>query len=492
MSLIEGEEMIKYSIYQQAIIDVYTTTNQNIVIEAAPGSGKTFMLCELAKKTPISKQSLFCCFNKSIATELGSKLPFHMKAMTLHSLGMRTLLKYHGINLTVQEDKTFILCKKIVDYKGIERSKQNQYMYTLCQLVNLYRINTLSKAEELIEVGPQYDLVVSDKDVKNVETIMEYLNEYNRNLTGGSYIDFTDMLWLCKDLPSSAFQKYDVVFFDECQDANLLQMNMIEKVIKPNGRFVIVGDKKQCIYSFAGASLEVFQKFENKPNTTVLPLSVTYRCAKKITAEANTIFNEMESFAELPEGEVKRKGCREEIEEGDYVLCRNNRPLVEMYIYLLSNHKKANIYGRDYGEQLVKMLSGLEDCSLEEVKTNLDEKRNLIIQQLMEKGFQNPQLHPKVGKFDEIYSILCLLFEIVDSVPETIEKINQMFTNKLNEGVTLMTIHRSKGLENNRVFFLCPKLIPSPYANSHQLLYSERCLYYVAVTRAKNTLVYLE
>ena len=54
-----------------------------------------------------------------------------------------------------------------------------------------------------------------------------------------------------------------------------------------------------------------------------------------------------------------------------------------------------------------------------------------------------------------------------------------------------MTIHKSKGLENDNVFFLAPELIPSRYATQPWQLEQERNLAYVAITRAKTSLIYV-
>ena len=58
--------------------------------------------------------------------------------------------------------------------------------------------------------------------------------------------------------------------------------------------------------------------------------------------------------------------------------------------------------------------------------------------------------------------------------------------------VILSTIHKSKGLEADRVFFMLRKEIPSKYAMTKEELFSEKCLNYVAVSRAKNELVYID
>jgi superfamily I DNA/RNA helicase len=55
----------------------------------------------------------------------------------------------------------------------------------------------------------------------------------------------------------------------------------------------------------------------------------------------------------------------------------------------------------------------------------------------------------------------------------------------------LSTIHKAKGLENDRIFFLCPELIPSKYATQPWQYEQEANLKYVAITRAKQELIYV-
>ena len=53
----------------------------------------------------------------------------------------------------------------------------------------------------------------------------------------------------------------------------------------------------------------------------------------------------------------------------------------------------------------------------------------------------------------------------------------------------MMTIHKSKGLENDRVFLCRLDLIPSKFAVTQSQLDQERNLLYVGITRAKRELV---
>ena len=57
--------------------------------------------------------------------------------------------------------------------------------------------------------------------------------------------------------------------------------------------------------------------------------------------------------------------------------------------------------------------------------------------------------------------------------------------------ISLCTIHKSKGLENKRIFFLNPELIPSKFATQPWQLLQESNLRYVGITRAIESLIYL-
>jgi len=68
--------------------------------------------------------------------------------------------------------------------------------------------------------------------------------------------------------------------------------------------------------------------------------------------------------------------------------------------------------------------------------------------------------------------------------------IKGIFSDEV-KGIILSTIHKAKGLENDRIFFLAPELIPSKYATQPWQYEQEQNLFYVAVTRAKHELIYV-
>ena len=95
-----------------------------------------------------------------------------------------------------------------------------------------------------------------------------------------------------------------------------------------------------------------------------------------------------------------------------------------------------------------------------------------------------------MAKLKEKVSIIEILYKrFPGSFLALKQKIKNIFSDD-KTGIILSTIHKSKGLEAKRVFFLNPELIPSKFAKTPKALYAEDCLKFVAITRAKEELVY--
>lgn len=482
--------MVKHSKYQKNIFTAFNTTNDNLFIEADPGSGKSYTILQLAKQVPGYKKSIMLAFNKSIAEELKTKVPSGVDVSTIHSLAFRVLRRNVSGNFKLQEIKNWIIGKKILPnyFPGKDQKKQSAYLFTINRLVDLYRMNLVNKSEESItKLADDYSVDYKKTEIKDTIKLIDYLEKYNTKDHRGSevLIDFTDMLWLANNLVDDEdFPKYDVVFVDEVQDLNPLQKSLIMKLIKRGGRFVCVGDPKQSIYSFMGSSLKSFNEFKDLPNTKTFPLSVCYRCGSRIIEEANKIFPGTESFEGNEEG-IVRKGKLSEVKPGDMVICRNNLPLVETYLKFLELGKKSHIMGRDFGKSLLTMIDKIDDIS--DFERMLKNK----VKELQEKGIHQPYFHKSfVALKEKIEIIKILLIRNQNSLEKVSKLLNFLFSDKNTQGdIILMTGHKAKGLESDRVFWLWPELIPSEYAKTETEFYQEKCLKYVITTRAKKELV---
>lgn len=483
---------MRLSQYAKEIEICYMNTNKNIFISASAGSGKTTTSVHLAKITPTYKKILFLAFNRSIVDELEVRVPKHVEVRTIHGKACSVLKSSKIVKWKISENKNFGMLIKVMDPRKFDNKHKlmNTCCFDCCKLYDLVRLNLIdiNDDEAIIEVGERWGLLVGENELLYTRKLYQ-LNEKAAEKLNDSNgkIDFLDMLWLAyTKVDPNDFPKYDVVFCDESQDISPLQRELILRMIKRNGRLITVGDFSQAIYSFQGASTDSFRFFMERENTEVLKLPISYRCAKNIVLEARPYTDHIEWRDGAPDG-IVRMGKMREIKSGDMVICRNNKPLIELFIYLLKNGIKSRILGRNFGSNLISMME--KYGSVYELELTLDG----IFEDLKGKGVRNPRKNNKYVAFDEKLEIIKILVNHFGGYQMAINQLNNIFTDERSDDeVTLSTIHKSKGLENERVFILgFHELMPSEFAVTDLELEAEKCLQFVAITRAKDELIYI-
>jgi len=109
-----------------------------------------------------------------------------------------------------------------------------------------------------------------------------------------------------------------------------------------------------------------------------------------------------------------------------------------------------------------------------------------------ENAKRNPS-EPRLIAIQDRKDCLAAFMEDAKTVQEVIDKINSIFSDESKGGIRLSSIHKAKGLEAERVFLLQLKgaSVPHPMAKSSWQRQQESHLLYVAITRARNELVYV-
>lgn len=126
---------------------------------------------------------------------------------------------------------------------------------------------------------------------KNKELVQVY-RAYLQRLRKEKKYDYNDMLLeVIKKLEEHPYllqflqEKFQYILVDEHQDTNASQNKIIEMIAGyyENPNLFIVGDEKQAIFRFQGASLENFLYFKAKyPMATLINLSENYRSTQTI------------------------------------------------------------------------------------------------------------------------------------------------------------------------------------------------------------------
>ena len=141
---------------------------------------------------------------------------------------------------------------------------------------------------------------------KNRELLFVY-RAYEAELAEKRYVDYDDMIFETvkalekdEDMLRSLQEQYQYVLADEHQDVNGSQNRILELLASFHDRpnIFVVGDEKQSIYRFQGASLENFLYFEEKfPHTTTVALTSNYRSVQPVLDLSHELITEEEGPA---------------------------------------------------------------------------------------------------------------------------------------------------------------------------------------------------
>jgi superfamily I DNA/RNA helicase len=177
------------------------------------------------------------------------------------------------------------------------------------------------------------------------------------------------------------------------------------------------------------------------------------------------------------------------------VICRNTKPLIAAFFYFLNRGIKSYVVGKDFEKGLITLAESVQGYSMQNVHKNIEDKLHSFYDELMEDGVKNPNNNPKYIALQEKCEILLVILDRCDKAADLVPRIKEIF-HEDKKAIKLLTSHRSKGLENERVFFIevfCKKkLLPSEYAVLQWQKIQEDNLLFVTYTRAKQEFVFVE
>lgn len=481
--------------YQAAIHEWARTGGGNAVVEAVAGSGKTTTILDTLALT--TGKVLFTAFNQSIAAELQKRAPKHVRVSTLHSLGLKAIRRanpFFDVDSSGEKMNSIVQAAFPDEHSSDEMKKVYEIRSLAKKTVSLVKA-TLTDAADVVAVQKmmeQYGIESDDLDEDDVFRIVSQVPlMIEACKKDQDRVDFDDMIWFPVVLDLRV-EKFDWVFVDECQDMNRCQLELILRAGKPSTRFCCVGDRRQAIYGFRGADTEAMQNTVNRLKATVFPLSITYRCPTKHVEMAREIVPHLEAREDAPEGTVRYLKFGEALQlmtHDDLVLCRTNAPLVRVAFSLIRLGKKAVIRGKDIAGgicSLVKKVGG-KNSSVMPIDIFLGK-----LEKYFDKELAKLQKAKKstVTLSDKVETIR-VLAEDVSTVRQLLDKTTTIFDDAA-QGVVCSSVHRAKGLEADRVFVVAPELMPHPMAEQAWEVEQEHHIRYVALTRSKNELYFVE
>lgn len=268
---------------------------------------------------------LYLAFNKSIADELVTRLPSGIIPSTFHSGCLRALTKSLPKRPAIDKWKTRVITKDV-----IPEDRYEHYKYCVPRLVSLAK-----NAGILVLAPNEVETFVNLADVHSIEKDSAKTDWYeagkycveiiNRSYKSLDVIDFDDMLWMTF-VRSTPLQRYPFIFTDESQDLNAVQLSLLARMTYTNSsRVVAVGDPHQAIYGFRGALNNSINRMVDKFDMEEMPLSYSFRCAKRIIKVAQQFNPKIQALPNAPEGivdDLYLDWSIDSFQPGDAILCR--------------------------------------------------------------------------------------------------------------------------------------------------------------------------
>jgi len=351
---------------------------------------------------------------------------------------------------------------------------------------------------------------VEPRDVARIYEAYESLKKQERA------IDFEDVLLLTvgmleeeRDVRDRIRDQYRYFTVDEYQDVSPLQQRLLDLWVGKRNDICVVGDPAQTIYSFAGASPAFLLNFTSKyPDAEVIRLSSGYRSTPEIINTANAILRTADLGHELDAvndhgDRPALEGYSSENEEAEQVaamigadksggiqlhniaiLARTNAQL-EKFESILNNagiDNQIRSSERFFNRPEVREIIGaIRSASvLSDVNGDwLAEMRDVL------KPF---------GESEYVRAVLNLSRELANEGISNMRAFLRELEDRAEQnnpptlpGVTLSTLHGAKGLEWEKVYLVGASESTLPWKG--ESIDEERRLFYVGITRAKQTLV---
>jgi superfamily I DNA/RNA helicase len=485
------------------------TSRRSLRVIAVAGAGKTSTVLRMAEV--VGQPSVILAFNVQIVAEIKEKLAARgldfsqVEASTMHAIGFRNYRKAFP-NCRKNDNKVAEIIGDMLN-DGTMDLDLACYAKLIEKIVAYAKHRAIGILCPIADKAAFYDLIEHFDLLEDVEIEEEQIQKdlraivwmaqkaLQRSYKDTEQVDFSDMI-VMPVYHRVRFWRYPVIFVDEAQDTNAARRALVRALLQPGGRVIAVGDPAQAIFGFTGADSDSLDLIAQDFDCVDVPLTVTFRCPKAVVEMARRWVSHIEAADTAPAGKVSSEKFdafvkRADLDNSSVVLCRNVKPLVQTAFALIRAKIPCKIEGRDVGASLGRLVQRFS------VDGSIDQMTRAV-EQWSEAEITKALAAKKEGKAAAIEDQADTILAVADQceeegrtrVSDVLAHLDQIFGDRVDDVVRLSTIHRAKGREWTRVFWLDRTgTMPSRFARQAWQLQQEKNLAYVAATRAMSELV---
>ena len=473
---------------QEDILDVVYDEEGDVIVNAYAGTGKTTTLKMIVQDNP-DKKFIYLAYNKAVAKEAKKKFPENCFVTTVHGLAYRSFVptldqtKFHSKLSNFWKTKDYIKHFNIESLKSLIPPDEDLFVLAsdIRSMVQKFKNSDAGILDESFANFGNFREKIYDDSVKSAAVeIANRIWEAEIDMDSPVPMDHNTYLKMW-ELSEPTIGKFDIVLFDEAQDANPVMLSVVDKL--QGVRKVYVGDTYQAIYGWNGA----VNAMSMVDVDHVKYLTKSWRFGSVVADEANKILSILSKDPVPLQGNDKIKSVKGEInqEEQYTVIFRTNGSLANFAVRALQDEKTVYVEGGV--KELCNDLLALYHLKVGEFHPGMSKYKPY-------KTFGEVMEEAKVDVV--IKRDVAFIEEHGDSTPELLELLKEKTLDKRSikrANILLTTAHKSKGLEFENVLIWDDfkifnrnkedKLKPIQFVEREEVN-----LLYVAVTRAIKTL----
>ena len=277
--------------------------NGPLLIVAGAGSGKTKVLTSrivhiIKQKKAFPNQIIAVTFTNKAAKEMQNRVS---KILKKEAIGLSWLGTFHSISAKLLRKHASAVGLQS-NYSIIDQDDQVRLVKNICKAENI----------DIKKISPKYilsiidnwknkgwypeDVILKKKDVFE-KGFLKIYKIYQNKLMDLNACDFGDLILHCVkifeknlDIRKLYSKNFKYILVDEYQDTNLIQSKWLNYLAEYNENICCVGDDDQSIYSWRGAEIKNFLKFDKiYENTKIIRLEKNYRSTQNILSVASKL-----------------------------------------------------------------------------------------------------------------------------------------------------------------------------------------------------------
>ena len=473
-------------------------------VNAVAGSGKTATLIQYASRRP-KERMLYLAFNKSVQQEAENKFKAggfdHVDVKTAHSLAFNGTKEAFGGKIHVKYgnytpyDIKLIAKKELASAFDKKPSKMGEMLFGshVLKLCSLYCNSDAESPSDVDYLGLLTNPGEISFSEKRINPIVDAAKVLLEKMSSGE-IESSHDYYLKRYQLSRPKLDYDVIMFDEGQDASPA---MLDVVLKQHATKLFVGDEHQQIYSFRHAKNAM--RLVDCPS---LPMHTSFRFGRQIATLAKDILETKDilfrHFQPPHIRGVKGASCNVKTRA---ILGRTNAALLSHAIGSIESGTKKLYFEGGFNNYRFENSSSLYDV----LNLHLGNKQR--IQSKVIKQFENvEELNEFATQIDDpsLVSFVGIVKKYEESLFGKMNALRDSMVNSAERAdLIYSTVHKAKGMEYDEVTLLEDFMSEDKLRERFNVLEetkkimgdSEREFYneeinmlYVAATRARCTL----